>query len=498
MRFTIKTAKITETKSDCLVIPIFKKGNLIKASQSIDTANNGIISDFLKNGDISGKLGQCRMLPVQGKPYKRILLVGCGEYEKYSEKPYKRALASALKKLSSTSHKSATNFLAVVKTSKKIDYRAARIMAEIWHDITYEYTATHSKKTKKIALNKLSLGTNGRKINPEMKKGFKHGDVVGKAKQKVRHLADLPANICTPSYLVKEARKIASKHSSVSLTVINEKEMKRLKMGALLSVTAGSVEPAKLIVLKYSGGKSSQQPIAIVGKGITFDTGGISLKPSNKMDEMKYDMCGGAAAIGILQAVADLKLPINVISIVPACENLPSGNATKPGDIVTSMSGQTIEVLNTDAEGRLILADALTYSQRFKPKLIIDMATLTGACIVALGHHLSGLMSNSDDLANKLLAAGEAAGDGTWRLPLGKKYMDQLKSNFADIGNISGGGGGAGTVTAACFLQKFVKDIEWAHLDIAGVAWLEGSKKGATGRPVALMSEFLIQEANKS
>jgi leucyl aminopeptidase len=284
----------------------------------------------------------------------------------------------------------------------------------------------------------------------------------------------------------------------VSLTIINEKEMKRLKMGALLSVTAGSVEPAKLIVLKYSGGKSSQQPIAIVGKGITFDTGGISLKPSNKMDEMKYDMCGGAAAIGILQVVADLKLPINVISIVPACENLPSGNATKPGDIVTSMSGQTIEVLNTDAEGRLILADALTYSQRFKPKLIIDMATLTGACIVALGHHLSGLMSNSDDLANKLLAAGEAAGDGTWRLPLGKKYMDQLKSNFADVGNISGGGGGAGTVTAACFLQKFVKDIEWAHLDIAGVAWLEGNKKGATGRPVALMSEFLIQEANKS
>ena len=273
--------------------------------------------------------------------------------------------------------------------------------------------------------------------------------------------------------------------------------MKKLGMGALLSVTAGSVEPSRLIILKYQGGKSNQKPIVIVGKGVTFDSGGISIKPGHKMDEMKFDMCGGAAAIGILQAVADIGLPLNVISIIPACENLPSGIATKPGDIVTSMSGQTIEVLNTDAEGRLILADALTYCQRFKPKLIIDMATLTGACIVALGHHLSGLMSNSDDLAKKLLAAGEAAGDGTWRLPLGKKYMDQLKSNFADIGNISGGGGGAGTVTAACFLQKFVNDVEWAHLDIAGVAWLEGNNKGATGRPVALISEFLIQEASK-
>ena len=499
MKFSISTTKVTETKSSCLILPVFEEGQLNKALKLIDAANGRVISDFIKNGDIKGKIGQCRILPVQNKTYKRIVLVGCGKYEEYSESRYKKAITSALKKLTSTNHKSATSFLATGhKSNKKVDYRSARIMAEVWHQISYEYTATNSKKTRRFALNKLFLGTNGRKSNLEMKKGLNHGNAIGLATKKVRYLGDLPANVCTPSFLVKEARKIASKNSTVTLKVVNEPQMKKLKMGALLSVTAGSVEPSRLIILNHKGGKSNEKPIVIVGKGVTFDSGGISLKPGHKMDEMKFDMCGGAAAIGILQAIADLGLPINVISIIPACENLPSGNATKPGDIVTSMSGQTIEVLNTDAEGRLILADALTYCQRFKPKLIIDMATLTGACIVALGHHLSGLMSNSDDLANKLHAAGEAAGDGTWRLPLGKKYMDQLKSNFADVGNISGGGGGAGTVTAACFLQKFVNGVEWAHLDIAGVAWLEGSKKGATGRPVALMSEFLIQEANKS
>ena len=498
MKFSINTTKVTETKSSCLILPIFEDAQLNRAPKLIDAANGGIISDLQKNGDIKGKIGQCQILPVKNKPYKRVLLVGCGKYDEYSENHYKKAMIFALKKLISTNHKSATSFLTVGhKYSKNIDYRSTRIIAEVWYQITYKYTATSSKKAKEFALKRLSLGTNGRKRNAEMKKGFDHGNSIGSAIQKVKYLGDLPANFCTPSFLVKEARKITSKYSKVSLKVINEPEMKKLKMGALLSVTAGSVEPSRLIILNYQGGKSNQKPIVIVGKGVTFDSGGISIKPGHKMDEMKFDMCGGAAAIGILQAVADLSLPINVISIIPACENLPSGKATKPGDIVTSMSGQTIEVLNTDAEGRLILADALTYCQRFKPKLIIDMATLTGACIVALGHHLSGLMSNSDDLANKLLAAGEASGDGTWRLPLGTKYMDQLKSNFADIGNISGGAGGAGTVTAACFLQKFVNDIEWAHLDIAGVAWLEGSKKGATGRPVALMSEFLIQEANK-
>jgi leucyl aminopeptidase len=279
------------------------------------------------------------------------------------------------------------------------------------------------------------------------------------------------------------------------LKILNEAQMKKLGMNSLLSVTAGASEPAKMIIAEFNNGPKSQKPIAIVGKGITFDTGGISLKPSNKMDEMKYDMCGASTTIGLLQMVTELNLPINAVFVVPASENVPSSTATKPGDIVKSMSGKTIEVLNTDAEGRLILADALTYTQRFKPKLIIDMATLTGACVVALGSHHSGLMSNSDQLANQLLQCGQSTDDVTWRLPLTEEYANQIVSNFADVANISTRGSGAGTITAGCFLQKFVGEHDWAHIDIAGVAWAEGTNKGATGRPMGLMSEFLINES---
>ena len=368
-------------------------------------------------------------------------------------------------------------------------------MVESWYEITYQYTATNSKKEKKYSLSKLYFGTNGNKRSSSMSKGLKHGESIGSAIQKVKYLGDLPANICTPSFLVKETRKIANKNKSISLKVLNESDMKKLKMGSLLSVTAGASEPAKLIVAEYKGSKSKSKPIVIVGKGITFDTGGVSLKPSNAMDEMKYDMCGAATTIGLLQMASDLKLPINMVFIVPACENVVSSTATKPGDIVTAMSGTTIEVLNTDAEGRLILADALTYAQKFKPELIIDMATLTGACVVALGKHISGLMTNSDSLAKELTLAGELSKDPTWRLPLNEDYAKQIKSNFADVANISTNGVGAGTITAGCFLQKFVGDYDWAHIDIAGVAWLEGSNKGATGRPVAMVSEFLINRA---
>ena len=374
-------------------------------------------------------------------------------------------------------------------------YRASRIMVESWYAITYQYTATNSKKEKKYALTKLYFGTNGAKKSSSMSKGLKHGQSIGSAIQKVKYLGDLPANICTPSFLVKETRKIANKNKSISLKVLNESDMKKLKMGSLLSVTAGASEPAKLIVAEYKGASLKSKPIVIVGKGITFDTGGVSLKPSNAMDEMKYDMCGAATTIGLLQMVSELKLSINAVFIVPACENVVSSRATKPGDIVTAMSGTTIEVLNTDAEGRLILADALTYAQKFKPELIIDMATLTGACVVALGKHMSGLMTNSESLANELSYSGEVSNDPTWRLPLNDDYAKQIKSNFADVANISTNGVGAGTITAGCFLQKFVGDYDWAHIDIAGVAWLEGSNKGATGRPVAMVSEFLINRA---
>ena len=496
MNFLINTKKSSEIKTDCLILPVFEDAILRGASKTINSLNNNLIKDFQLNGDISGKLGQTRILPINKQSYKRIVLVGCGKFDEYSENNYKKAITSALKKLSSTSHKNATNLLASDHLINDEEYyRASRIMVESWYAITYQYTATNSKKEKKYALNKLYFGTNGTKRSSSMSKGLKHGESIGNAIQKVKYLGDLPANICTPSFLVKETRKIVNKNKSISLKVLNESDMKKLKMGSLLSVTAGASEPAKLIVAEYKGAKSKSKPIIIVGKGITFDTGGVSLKPSNAMDEMKYDMCGAATTIGLLQMVSDLKLPINMVFIVPACENVVSSTATKPGDIVTAMSGTTIEVLNTDAEGRLILADALTYAQRFKPELIIDMATLTGACVVALGKHISGLMTNSDSLANELTDAGVLSNDPTWRLPLNEDYAKQIKSNFADVANISTNGVGAGTITAGCFLQKFVGDYDWAHIDIAGVAWLEGSNKGATGRPVALVSEFLINRA---
>ena len=498
MNFLINTNKSSEIRTDCLILPVFEDAILRGASKTINSQNNNLIKDFQSNGDISGKLGQTRILPINKQSYKRIVLVGCGKFDEYSENNYKKAITSALKKLSFTSHKNATNLLAsdhLIGKNDELYYRTSRIMVESWYEITYQYTATNSKKEKKYSLSKLYFGTNGNKRSSSMSKGLKHGESIGSAIQKVKYLGDLPANICTPSFLVKETRKIANKNKSISLKVLNESDMKKLKMGSLLSVTAGASEPAKLIVAEYKGSKSKSKPIVIVGKGITFDTGGVSLKPSNGMDEMKYDMCGAATTIGLLQMVSELKLSINAVFIVPACENVVGSRATKPGDIVTAMSGTTIEVLNTDAEGRLILADALTYAQKFKPELIIDMATLTGACVVALGKHMSGFMTNSESLANELSYAGEVSNDQTWRLPLNEDYAKQIKSNFADVANISTNGVGAGTITAGCFLQKFVGDYDWAHIDIAGVAWLEGSNKGATGRPVAMVSEFLINRA---
>jgi leucyl aminopeptidase len=305
-----------------------------------------------------------------------------------------------------------------------------------------------------------------------------------------KELGNLPGNICTPTYLAAKALALGKEHKSIKTTVLDEKAMQKLGMGSFLSVTRGSEQPAKLITLEYYGAARTQKPIVLVGKGITFDSGGISLKPGPEMDEMKYDMCGAASVLGTLQAIAEMGLKLNVVGVIPTCENLPSGRATKPGDIVTSMSGQTIEILNTDAEGRLILCDALTYSKKFNPDTVIDIATLTGACVIALGHVASGMFSNEDKLAKELLAAGEQSHDRIWQLPLWEDYQPLLDSNFADMANIGGRAGG--TITAACFLARFTKEYRWAHLDIAGTAWLSGKKKGATGRPVPLLTQYLI------
>jgi leucyl aminopeptidase len=324
--------------------------------------------------------------------------------------------------------------------------------------------------------------------------GAMHGDAIGKGISLAKNLGNLPPNVCTPSYLARTAQKLARNNARLTTRILNESEMKRLGMGSLLSVTAGAAEPAKLIVMQYKGA-GRDAPVVLVGKGVTFDTGGISLKPGPAMDEMKYDMCGAASVIGTMATIAALKLPVNVNVVVPAVVNMPGSKATLPGDIVKSMSGQTIEILNTDAEGRLILCDALTYSRRFKPAVVIDVATLTGACVIALGKFHTGLMSKSDKLADGLLAAGLAAEDRGWRLPLGDDYANQLKSNFADFANV--GGRDAGAITAGCFLSKFTDGLNWAHLDIAGVAWRSGSRKGATGRPVPMLSEFLLSHCGE-
>ena len=499
MKFATNNKKINEIKSDCLMVSVFDDGKLRGATRLVNTSNGKLIEDFIRNKDIQGKIGQTRIIPVTGKSYKRIVLVGCGKFEDFSQKNYRKAVISALKKISLSNHKKVVSLIhdGVEKIdSPKKAYRLARVLAESWHSISYQYTTTKESNRQKLILRRIEIGTNGKKAIKDLKIGLEHGDAIGKATQLVRHLGDLPANICTPSYLASVARKIVSKNKSASLKVLNEAQMKKLGMNSLLSVTAGAAEPAKMIIAEFMNGQKSQKPVAVVGKGITFDTGGISLKPSNKMDEMKYDMCGAATTIGLLQMVTELNLPINAVFVVPACENVPSSTATLPGDVVKSMSGTTIEILNTDAEGRLILADALTYTQKYKPKVIVDMATLTGACVVALGAHHSGLMSNSDQLAEKLFQCGQSTDDVTWRLPLTEEYADQIVSNFADVANISTRGSGAGTITAGCFLQKFVGDYDWAHIDIAGVAWAEGANKGATGRPMGLMSEFLINESN--
>jgi leucyl aminopeptidase len=363
-------------------------------------------------------------------------------------------------------------------------------------DAAYRFDAMKSKKepvptgVRKIAFAVMAATADA------AKQAVAQAVAVANGIDLTKDLGNFPANVCTPTYLANTAKKMA-REFKLEVEILDRKQLQALKMGSFLSVTNGSVEPPKFIVLKHLGGKSKEAPVVLVGKGITFDSGGISLKPGSAMDEMKYDMGGAASVLGTMRAIAEMKLKLNVIVVIPTCENMPSGSATKPGDIVTSMSGQTIEILNTDAEGRLVLCDALTYAERFKPAAVVDVATLTGACITALGHHNSGLFTRSDDahdaLANELLAAGKQAGDTAWRMPIEDSYQEQLKSNFADMANI--GGPPAGAVTAACFLERYTKKYTWAHLDIAGTAWKSGAAKGSTGRPVPLLTTFLINRA---
>ena len=376
-------------------------------------------------------------------------------------------------------------------------YTRLREAVSATEDALYRFEQCKSKAEKRQRpLRKMGLFTGRQRKTKVLENAILHGRSIAHGVTLARNLGNLPGNICTPSYLAEQAEILGRKSRSLKVQVLEEKQMQELGMGALLSVSRGSRQPAKLIVLEYRGGNPKSRPVVLVGKGLTFDAGGISIKPAASMDEMKFDMCGGASVLGAVTACVEMALPLNLVGIIPSSENLPDGEANKPGDIVTSMSGQTIEVLNTDAEGRLILCDALTYSERFNPTAIIDIATLTGACVVALGAHASGLLGNDDKLTEELLNAGRESGDRAWQLPLWEDYQEQLDSRFADMANI--GNRGAGTITAACFLSRFTKKMKWAHLDIAGTAWKTGSEKGATGRPVPLLVQFLLNRCGLS
>jgi leucyl aminopeptidase len=479
--------------TQCAVVPVFTRKSLSAAAGQLDKASRGAISDILSLGDFSGKKGETRLMPGAGSA-KRVLLVGCGDRGKFDRAAARAFTKGACSGIAATQAKDATIHTGDLEMK---DADSPWLMAYLARQLVgagYRYRETLSDAKPAMALRKVVINTGSGKGLRGQQRALDLGRHTGTGVNEARDLANMPANICTPSHLARVARKLAREHDQVSVQVLDEKKMRELKMGALLAVTAGSAEPARMIIINYRGASRDKRPYVLVGKGVTFDTGGISIKPSAKMDEMKYDMAGGASVIGALRSVAEMGLPLNVIGVIPAVENMPGGMAIKPGDVVTSMSGKTIEILNTDAEGRLILCDALTYVERYKPQAVIDIATLTGACVVALGAHASGLYANNDKLAEQLLDAGVESHDRGWRMPLWDEYQEQLKSNFADIPNIASPG--AGSVTAACFLARFTEKYHWAHLDIAGSAW-DAHPKGATGRPVAMLVRYLLDRAGK-
>jgi leucyl aminopeptidase len=496
VEFSIKSGSPEKQRSACIVVGVFESRKLTLPAEILDKASDGYISSIVRRGDMEGKAGNTLLLQnVPGTLSERVLLVGLGKEKDFREKEFCNAIRTTIKALNDTGAFDASIFLTELAVKKRSVGWRIRQAVMVGLDATYKFEQFKSKKEDvRRPLRKLILAVSRRTELGEAEEALAQGLAIAEGMVMTKTLGNLPANICHPTYLAEQAQAMA-KEFNLGCEILERADMEKLGMHSLLSVSQGSRQPPKLIILTYKGSKASEKPIVLVGKGVTFDTGGISLKPGAEMDEMKYDMCGAASVLGTMQSVARMALPINLTIVVPATENMPGGAATRPGDIVTSMSGQTIEILNTDAEGRLILCDALTYVERFEPDTVIDVATLTGACVVALGHIATGLFSNKDALARDLLDAGDESYDRAWHMPLWDDYQELLKSPFADMGNIGGRWGGS--ITAACFLSRFTKKFDWAHLDIAGTAWKSGAEKGATGRPVPLLTHYLLQRAGK-
>ncbi len=494
MEFSIKAVSPEKKKTGCLVLGVWQDAALTRAAQIADKASGGHLSKVLRHGDLSGRAGATLLLhSVPGIAAERVLLVGLGDPGEFNAPAFREAIRTAATALRGLGAKDATLAFADVKVAGRTLPWNVRHAVTGLRDAFYRFdTLKTQKKAPAPALAAVTLAVIGAPVTMQAEGALKEAVATADGIDFAKTLGNMPPNLCTPTYLAEEAKKLA-REFKLGCEVLEQRDMEKLGMGALLAVSRGSRQPPKLIVLKYMGGPKKQKPIVYVGKGITFDTGGISLKPGPEMDEMKYDMSGAGSVLGTMRALAGMRAPLNAIALIPACENMPDGNATRPGDIVTTMSGQTVEILNTDAEGRLILCDALTYAERFDPDVVIDIATLTGACVIALGHVASGLFSNDAKLSGEIDAAGDDAWDRVWPMPLWEDYQEQLRSNFADMANI--GGRPAGSITAACYLARFTKKLRWAHLDVAGTAWKSGREKGSTGRPVPLLTRLALRHA---
>lgn len=497
MLFGTKSGNPAKARVHCVVVGVFEGNSLSATAKLLDKASGGYIRKVLARGEMKGKVGQTVLLhDVPDVNAPRVLLVGVGNKDTSDAARYVQLCNATIAALKQTPAKTALVCLLEAPAGDKDAYWKTRRIVERFEDATYRYTEMKGvAPDSDDGIDAVDIQVQDKNEQELVEAAIEDANAVVAGMTAHKNLANTPGNICTPSYMADAARALAKQHASVTTTVVEEKEMEKLGMGSFLAVSKGSAEPGKLIIMEYKGAKPKSAPYVLVGKGISFDTGGISLKPGAAMHEMIYDMCGAASVLGAMTCVAELELPINVVGVIAAAENMPSGNATRPGDIVKSLSGQTIEILNTDAEGRLVLCDALTFIDKYKPRTVIDIATLTGAAVVALGSPATALYANDEPLAADLIGAAEETLDRAWRMPLWEEYQSQLNSAFADMQNI--GGREAGSVTAACFLARFTKKYRWAHLDIAGTAYRgSGSNKGATGRPVGLLTQYLMDRAD--